>query len=102
MKHTHAPQVYYSLTPKRTKQPQPSATREFYSRCADLISLLNPLLLPAPGIPLEVMLREAVRGEISKRRGIYADLQNRLLRLYEAAEHLRKAQQALEEYQRLP
>jgi len=102
MRHIHAPETYYSLTPKRTKQAQPSATKEIYSRYSDLLSLLSSLLLPAPGTPLEMMLREAVRGEISKRRGIYADLQNRLLRLYEAAEHLRKAQQALEEYQRLP
>jgi len=69
MKHTHAPQVYYSLAPKRRKQPQASATKEFYSRYSDLISLLSSLLLPAPGTPLEAMSREAVRGEISKRRG---------------------------------
>lgn len=32
----------------------------------------------------------------------YSDIQRRQLALYQAAKHIRKVQQALEEYQRLP
>ncbi len=102
MKRLRTAQTYYRMAPKRTKQPQPSPAKEIYARYSDLLTHLSSLLLPAPGTALEAMLRQAVRGEISQRQGVYADIQRRQLALYQAAEHMRKAQQALEEYQRLP
>ncbi len=96
------PRLYYSLTHKRTKQPQPSPTKDIYALYIDLLSHLSSLLVPKPSTFLEAMLRQAIKGEVIRRRGIYADIQHRQLVLYQAAEHIRKAQQALEEYQRLP
>lgn len=96
------PKLYYSLTHKRTKQPQPSPTKDIYACYIDLLSHLSSLLVPKPSTFLEAMLRQAIKGEVIRRRGIYADIQRRQLVLYQAAEHIRKAQQALEAYQRLP